>query len=90
MDQHSIVGIKSGQSLSRWAFCHIRLSLIPFGALAHSAWNTRGWTRVVLESYEELNKYLAATELHAADACASFQRILRDAGGHLVLTPIPN
>lgn len=46
--------------------------------------------RVVLESYEELNKYLAAIESRAADARAGFQRILRDAGGHLVLTPIPN
>jgi hypothetical protein len=46
--------------------------------------------RVVLESYEELNKYLAAIESRAADARTGFQRILRDAGGHLVLTPIPN
>ncbi|KAG1840242.1 hypothetical protein F4604DRAFT_1833168 [Suillus subluteus] len=46
--------------------------------------------RVVFESYEELNKYLAAIESRAADARAGFQRILRDAGGHLVLTPIPN
>ncbi|KAG2037114.1 hypothetical protein BDR03DRAFT_1011030 [Suillus americanus] len=45
------------------------------GALAHSAWNTRGWTRVVLESYEELNKYLATIESCAADARAGFQRI---------------
>ncbi|KAG2112896.1 hypothetical protein DEU56DRAFT_934861 [Suillus clintonianus] len=34
--------------------------------------------RVVLESYDELSKYLAAIEF------------LRDPGGHLVLTPIPN
>ncbi|KAJ8582235.1 hypothetical protein M405DRAFT_868003 [Rhizopogon salebrosus TDB-379] len=40
------------------------------------------------ESYDELNKYLAAVESRAADVCAGFQRILRDAGGHLVLTPI--
>ncbi|KAG0698950.1 hypothetical protein DFH29DRAFT_71141 [Suillus ampliporus] len=46
--------------------------------------------RVVLESFEELSKYLAAIESRAADARAGFQRILRDAGGHLVLTPIPN
>ncbi|KAG2336813.1 hypothetical protein BDR05DRAFT_970872 [Suillus weaverae] len=46
--------------------------------------------RVVLESYDELSKYLAAIESRAADARANFQRILRDAGGHLVLTPIPN
>ncbi|KAG2127246.1 hypothetical protein DEU56DRAFT_958827 [Suillus clintonianus] len=45
---------------------------------------------VVLESYDELSKYLAAIESRAADARAGFQRILRDAGGHLVLTPIPN
>ncbi|KAJ8584222.1 hypothetical protein M405DRAFT_827143 [Rhizopogon salebrosus TDB-379] len=45
--------------------------------------------RVVFESYDELNKYLAAIESRAADARAGFQRILRDAGGHLVLTPIP-
>ncbi|KAG2134077.1 hypothetical protein DEU56DRAFT_950207 [Suillus clintonianus] len=46
--------------------------------------------RVVLESYDELNKYLATIESSATDARAGFQRILRDAGGHLVLTPIPN
>jgi hypothetical protein len=39
--------------------------------------------RVVFESYDELNRYLAP------DARAGFQRILRDPGGHLVLTPIP-
>jgi hypothetical protein len=38
---------------------------------------------VVFESYDELNKYLAP------DARAGFQCILRDPGGHLVLTPIP-
>ncbi|OJA20385.1 hypothetical protein AZE42_06678 [Rhizopogon vesiculosus] len=45
--------------------------------------------RVILESYDELNKYLTAIESRAADARAGFQRTLRDAGGHLVLTPIP-
>ena len=45
--------------------------------------------RVILESYDELNKYLTAIESRAADARAGFHRTLRDAGGHLVLTPIP-
>ena len=45
--------------------------------------------RVISESYDELNKYLATIEARAADARAGFLRILKDTGGHLVLTPIP-
>jgi hypothetical protein len=55
----------------------------------HAKDRLRAHKHVVFESYDELNKYLAAVESRAADACAGFQRILRDTGGRLVLTPIP-
>jgi hypothetical protein len=57
--------------------------------IATEGWLFKPGEHVVFESYDELNKYLAAVESRVADACAGFQRILRDTGGHLVLTPVP-
>src|ERR1700710_1201940 len=56
---------------------------------SHSRTHAKDRLRTHKQSYDELNKYLAAVESRAADACAGFQRTLRDTGGRPVLNPIP-